>query len=161
MTQHHNKQQSTNQNIDHNDFLTAYKGGFKGILRWPQLDDFWETVNCSEKDWYIYAVGGQPPQNSSNLASLRKFIKEVDALLRREHDEDYCGIVYTDDIQEPHFIKIFDPNNVGTSCSMAKTPPLPGWILSTSRPIDLPLALQQEAIAQPNNRKHWWNKLFN
>lgn len=145
------------------EFHTAFTGRFEGILRWNQLDELWEHVNASVdkegkggKSWYIYAVGEAPPEKTVNADELKKFITEIDVLLRREHDEDYCGIVYTDSTQAPNYIKIFDPNNIGTSCSTAKTPPLPGWILSTIKPIDLP-----NALSPPNNRKRWWNKLFN
>lgn len=146
--------------VKESNFYAKYKGVFYGVLRWPQLDDLWLKVKESEKDWYIYAVGEQPPEKEVGKASLANFIVEIDRLLRREHDEDYCGIVYTDHIQEPTYIKIFDPNNVGTSCGTAKTSPLPGWILSTTQPIDLPAALLQASLTQPNNRKRWWKKVF-
>ena len=44
------------------------------------------------------------------------FVTEIDRLLRQDHAEDYCGIVYADDLQQPRFIKIYDPNNLGVSC---------------------------------------------
>jgi len=131
-------------------------------LCWHQLADLWRTVNetatdnVNKKEWYIYAVGEAPPEKTVSADELKNFVKEIDVLLRREHDEDYCGIVYTDSTQQPNYIKIFDPNNIGTSCSTAKSPPLPGWILSTLKPIDLP-----NALTPPNNRNRWWNKLFN
>jgi len=141
------------------DFHTAFTGRFEGILRWHQLDELWvklnESAKTGKKEWYIYAVSEKPPVKTASSDDLKKFVTEIDRLLRREHDEEYCGIVYTDDIQAPNYIKIFDPGNIGTSCSTAKTPPLPGWILSTLKPIDLP-----NALMPPNNRKRWWNKLF-
>ncbi len=141
------------------DFYSAFTGSFQGILKWSNLDKLWEKIKGGKQDWYIYAIGEQPPEKPANNDALKHFIDELDALLRREHGEEYCGIVYTDDIQEPKFIKIFDPNNIGTSCSIAKTPPLPGWILSVTPPIDLPDKLLQQTF-QDKNRKRWWNKLF-
>jgi hypothetical protein len=79
----------------------------------------------------------------------------VDTLLRQEHGEDYCGIVYADDLSQPRFIKIYDPNNLGVTCGYSDNPPLPGWILSKLRPCDL-----SAGIHLPGNRKRWWRRLF-
>jgi hypothetical protein len=76
-------------------------------------------------------------------------------LLRREHDEKYCGIVYADDLQSPSFIKIYDPNNLGVSCGYSDNPPLPGWVLSKIQPVDL-----QSTQVVPKNRQRWWRALF-
>ncbi len=141
------------------DFYTAFTGAFQGILKWENLDTLWDVVKARKEDWFIYAIGEKPPEKTASRVELKHFIDELDRLLRREHGEEYCGIVYTDDIQEPKFIKIFDPNNIGTSCSIAKTPPLPGWILSVAPPIDLPDKLRQETF-QDKSRKRWWNTLF-
>ena len=137
-------------------YYQAFSGSFSGILRWHQLDDLWKVVNNTHSDdWYIYAIGEAPPENPSTHTDVKMFIQEIDKLLRQEHDESYCGIVYVDDKTTPSFIKIFDPNNLGTSCSTGLTPPLPAWTLSKIQPIDLPTALPQ-----PNNRKRWWRSLF-
>jgi len=119
-------------------FMQTYRGAFSGILRWPQLDELWETLRQqTDKQWYIYAVG------------------ETDPLLRSEHKEDYCGIVYVDNRQSPSFIKIYDPHNLGVVCGFSDNPPLPGWILSLQEPIDL-----QTALPPAGNRRSWWQKLF-
>ncbi len=137
-------------------YYKAYKGVFSGILRWHQLDELWSQVTKNKQDdWFVYAVGEQPPEHSLTADKLEHFIQEVDQLLRREHDEDYCGIVYADNKEEPTFIKIFDPNHLGTSCGSSGIPPLPGWILSKIKPVDLPAA-----FPQPGNRKRWWKSLF-
>lgn len=72
--------------------------------------------------WYIYAVGEVPPEAPASESHLLKFIDEIDALLHQEHDEDYCGIVYTDSKESPNYIKIFDPNNLGVSCGFSENP---------------------------------------
>jgi hypothetical protein len=46
----------------------------------------------------------EPPQRSSNAQGLSEFVTHVDNLLRHEHDEPYCGIVYADSIKQPSFI---------------------------------------------------------
>lgn len=136
-------------------FSEAFRGTFYGVLRWPQLDELWEVIrNDAASDWYLYALGTVPPRETVAADKLIEFINEVDVLLRREHGEDYCGVVYTDSFDQPSFVKIFDPNNLGVSCGFSDNPPLPGWILSKQAPTDL------EAPTQPGNRRRWWQRLF-
>ena len=138
-------------------FLERYRNGsFSGVLRWPQLDAFWAVLRAAAgRGWYIYGVGEPVPQAASGTDEVLRFVDEIDALLRREHDEDYCGIVYADDLQAPTLIKIFDPNNLGSSCGSSAHPPKPGWILSLQQPVDL-----ADAMPLPNNRRRWWRRLF-
>lgn len=136
-------------------YVTAYRGNFTSMMRWPQLDAFWDTLRAQADDhWYIYAVGEESPKLPAKKADLLTFINEVDTLLHREHDEDYCGIVYADNPEVPGFIKIFDPNNLGIGCGFSERPPLPGWIISRLPPIDL------EPELYPKNRQRWWQKIF-
>jgi hypothetical protein len=138
------------------DFRSAFKGSFSGILRWPQLDALWARLRAdAQGGWYLYAVGEAPPAQCLPAADLLHFIEQIDELLRREHDEDYCGIVYVDDPRAPSFVKIFDPNNLGVSCGYSDNPPLPGWILSKLPPVDL-----QAPMPLPGNRRRWWQRLF-
>ncbi len=137
-------------------FMQAFRGSFTSALRWHHLDDLWERLRPRAAErWYIYAVGEEVPAQPADAAAFLSFIEEIDVLLHQEHDEDYCGIVYADDLQKPTFIKIFDPNNLGVSCGYSDNPPLPGWLLTQIPPCDLPAA-----IAPPNNRRRWWRKLF-
>ena len=139
-----------------NSFLNHYRGAFSGILRWPQLDELWETLRQqTEQQWFIYAIGETPPEQPGNREQLNDFINEIDKLLRTEHEEDYCGIVYVDSRQVPTFVKIYDPNNLGVVCGFSDNPPLPGWILSIEKPIDL-----ESALPLPGNRRRWWQKIF-
>lgn len=145
-----NQQQVTMQT-----FREAFKGTFYGVLRWPQLDTLWETLRADNAaDWYIYAIGTEPPTATVSADKLHEFITEIDVLLRKEHDEDYCGIVYTDSFEQPSLVKIFDPHNLGVVCGYSDNPPLPGWILSKLPPIDL------KAPCLPGNRRRWWQRLF-
>lgn len=136
-------------------FLSAFRGGFSGVLRWPQLDDLWAAVrDRANQGWYIYSVGNTPPQGPAPAGELERFVREIDHLLRTEHAEDYCGIVYADSLSEPGFIKIYDPGNLGMVCGSSDHPPLPGWILSTIPPVDL-------QVVDAANRKRWWRRLVN
>jgi hypothetical protein len=137
-------------------FLSAFRGSFTSALRWPQLDALWQRLRADAGGgWYLYAVGEPPPAEPAGVESVNRFIDEMDALLRAEHDEDYCGIVYSDDPAAPGFVKIYDPNNLGVVCGFSDNPPLPGWVMSKLRPVDLPAA--QPA---PKGRRRWWRRLF-
>ena len=142
-------------NIRESEFLVAFKGSFTSALRWHQLDSLWEEIKRQPEGWYIYAIGHEPPDSISSADELLHFVAEVDALLRKEHDEDYCGIVYSDSPQQPAMVKIYDPHNLGVTCGYSDNPPLPGWVLSRIPPIDL----QSDQLVT-NSRKRWWQRLF-
>lgn len=137
-------------------FYRQFRGTFSGIMSWAQLDTFWEVVRqAADRGWYIYAIGEAVPTQTSGGEQVRSFIAEIDALLHKEHREDYCGIVYTDSKTEPTMIKIFDPNNLGVSCGSSTNPPLPGWIMSLIPPSEL-----QSRRILPEGRRRWWQKIW-
>ena len=137
-------------------FRQAFRGRFESVLRWEQLDAFWDVLRKDVAgDWYIYAVGEPPPQQPSSAEQMQTFLLEIEQLLRKEHDEDYCGVVFTDSMDAPQFVKIFDPNNLGVSCGFSENPPLPGWILSKLPPVDL-----DAPVPLPGNRRRWWQRLL-
>jgi hypothetical protein len=137
-------------------FRVAFKGRFENVLRWHQLDHLWEVLDQDAAGhWHIYAIGEPPPVAPASAAQVQQFLREIASLLRQEHEEDYCGIVFTDSMEQPEFVKIFDPNNLGVSCGYSDNPPLPGWILSKLAPVDL------EAPAPlAGNRRRWWQRLL-
>jgi hypothetical protein len=136
-------------------FTDAFKGRFENVLRWQQLDALWDVLDSdADGQWHIYAVGEQPPTDPASAERVREFLTEIAKLLRTEHEEDYCGIVFTDSMDSPAFVKIFDPNNLGVSCGYSDNPPLPGWILSKLTPADLNMA-----APLPGNRRRWWQRL--
>ncbi|MBT5230496.1 MAG: hypothetical protein HOM11_09505 [Methylococcales bacterium] len=137
-------------------FLALFRGDFYGMLRWEQLDTLWGVMRQdAQKHWHIYHVGDAPPEGPIDHPKLLEFITHIDELLHKEHQEEYCGVVYVDNPKDPAFVKVFDPNNLGVSCGFSDNPPLPGWILSLQTPIDLP-----EAIKPAKNRQRWWQKIF-
>jgi len=145
-------------NVEYTDpYVKRFKEGrFESLMRWPQLENFWNNLREQIDDsWYVYAIGENAPLETSSRESVLNFIDEIDALLRKEHEESYCGIVYADNHQTPDFIKIFDPNNLGVSCGFSDNPPLPGWVMSKMQPVDL-----EDALQPANNRRRWWQKIF-
>ena len=134
------------------EFDRQYNGLLYSVMRWDQLTVFWASIKV-DAGWYIYAVGQNLPVAPSPADKVRQFTSEIDDLLRREHHEDYCAIVYADDLDQPNFIKIYDPNHLGSSCgsSATKSSVLPGWIMSLVAPQEL-----QANGFVTGQRKRWW-----
>lgn len=132
------------------EFDQLFNGTLYSLLSWEQLSDFWARLDTAA-GWYLYALGESRPDAPADAEHVIAFIREIDALLRREHHEDYCGIVYTDDLTHPRLIKIYDPNHLGSSCGSSKQRILPGWVMSTTQPSDL-----SPSHLVPQNRKRWW-----
>lgn len=132
------------------EFHERYTGRFWSVMSWNQLTVFWARIDPAA-GWYVYAVGETPPDAPAAPAIVNEFITRIDALLREDHRESYCGIVYADNLDAPQFIKIYDPNNLGSSCGSSKNPPLPGWLMSRIPPEDLKPGRQL-----PEGRRRWW-----
>ncbi len=149
-------------NMEPSAYLKQIHGSFQGLLKWEDFDAYWARLRedaqgdaADSSGWYLYAVGATPPEHPAERATLLRFLDESQALLHKEHEEEYCGIVYVDQYDAPSMIKIYDPSNLGLSCGSSENPPLPGWILSRLPPIDLPTALQP-----PQNRQRWWQRIL-
>lgn len=137
---------------DYTEFDRQYNGLLYSVMSWKQLTEFWERVNA-EAGWYLYAVGQDVPAEPAPADKVRQFMRELDELLRREHHEDYCAIVYADDLSKPNFVKIYDPNHLGSSCgsSATKSSVLPGWLMTQMPPREL-----QMIAPVTGQRKRWW-----
>jgi len=136
-------------------FKQEMRGYFTGILQWSDLDNLWiKVIERSEQEWYLFTVNDSAPLHASSELNLKKHIDWLDIELRETHKERYCGIVYVDNITKPSFIKIYDPKNLGTSCSCSAEQPLPKWILSIARPVNL-----VERSNDISKGIHWWNRL--
>lgn len=146
---------SRKTNTKVSEFLDKYTGFLAGVMKWHDLDVLWQNIINQQNHWYVYAVGEAVPESPASDGQLQQFIDSIDELLHREHDEDYCGIVYVDDAENPAFVKIYDPNNLGVVCGFSENPPLPGWVMSQLPPQDL-----QQAFPPTASRKRWWQKIF-
>ncbi len=144
----------TTDNNPDTEFQRLYTGRLWSVLGWDQLAALWQRIDPSA-GWYLHAFGtSDVPTHAADAATVIDFIARIDALLRAEHHESYCGIVYADDLENPRLIKIYDPNNLGSSCGSSKNPPLPGWIMSRLPPDALPASRPAA-----RNRKRWWQGL--
>jgi len=139
------------------DFYQAFRGRFSSLLQWEDLDTFWGVVRRhADAGWYIYAIGMPLPERTASAGQVEKFVGCVNELLRTDHDEDYCGIVYVDSKDDPTFIKIFDPSHLGVSCGFSTNPPMPGWIMCRIPPKPL-----EDNRVLPAKRQRWWQELWN
>jgi len=136
--------------VSNPEFDHLFNGTLYSLLSWAQLSAFWERLDPAA-GWYLYALGEARPEAAADAEHVTAFIHKIDELLRKEHHEDYCGIVYADDLDAPNLIKIYDPNNLGTSCGSSKHRILPGWVMSRMPPSDLEMP-----HFVPQNRKRWW-----
>jgi hypothetical protein len=136
------------------EFQRLYTGRVWSVMGWDQLTAFWQRIDPAA-GWYLHAVGVSPaPTLAADAAVVGAFIEQIDALLRPEHHESYCGIVYADNLDDPRLIKIYDPNNLGSSCGFSKNPPAPGWVMSRVSPDEVP-----STRLVPESRKRWWQRL--
>jgi hypothetical protein len=71
------------------------------------------------------------------------------------HREDYCGNVYTDCMETPALIKIFELHHLGESCGFSNNPPLPGRVMSLIPP--QPIEIRRPL---PASRQRWWQALW-
>lgn len=134
-------------------FRQKFEGRLYSLMSWDQLTAFWGRLDPA--GWYLYAVGEAVPVETATVEQTLEFIRRIDTLLRDEHRHDYCAIVYADDVEKPDFIKIYDPNNLGSACGVSGDPPLPGWIMSRVAPEDL-----RPPRPAPEGRRRWWRALF-
>ncbi len=130
-------------------------GRFVGVLRWPQLEALWGRVGATSSGWYIYDVEVPPPVRPAATEELIGFLKRVDKHLRQEHEHEYCGIVYVDDLRQPSLIKIYDPSNLGAVCGPSGHRVLPRWVISRVQPCAL-----REYGSSDLPPMRWWRRIF-
>ncbi len=135
-------------------FLQTYNGRMSGVLRWPQLDKLWQSLDAGD-GWYLYEVGNDLPADPINRDTLERAVGQMDTFLRKEHDADYCGVVYTDDLDTPSLLKIYHPKKMGASCGSSGSTVLPKWTLSKHPPVDL-----VEWALQKDLKPVWWKHML-
>ena len=136
--------------VQNPEFDALFDGTLYSLMSWQQLAEFWQRVDRSA-GWYLYALGEDRPESPADAEHVDTFIREIDALLHKDHHEDYCGIVYADNVEQPSLIKIYDPNHLGSSCGSIGYRVLPGWVMSITPPSDL-----SPSHFVPQNRRRWW-----
>ena len=135
-------------------FLQTYTGRMSGVLRWPQLDRLWLSLDADD-GWYLYEVGSDLPANPISKNKLEQALGQMDLFLRKEHDAEYCGVVYTDDLNSPSLLKIYHPKKMGASCGSSGSTVLPKWTLSRQPPVDL-----VEWALEKDQKPVWWKLML-
>ena len=109
-------------------------GRMAGMPHWSDLEALWAAMRAAPEGWYLVEAGQAVPQQPLQPAALLAQLEAVDALLRREHPQRYCGIVYADDATAPEMVKVFDPRGLGAMCGCSAEPTPARWVFSRLRP---------------------------
>lgn len=138
-------------------YLTQFQGRFIGVMQWKDCDALFSTlISTPANDWYLYDTQKSVPENTLTAEDLVIKLAAIQNTLKTEHQERYCGIVYADDLRNPTFVKIFNPNNLGKSCGSSENPPIPQWLLSKTKPEDV-----VEKFGPPSVKRGFVSKFFN
>ena len=118
-------------------FWRAYGGTFAGLPTWSGFDAFWARLEASGGAWYVFDPLGDAPAApvedfAAALAGARSCVEQV-------RNRGFCGAVFTDDLETPGFVKVFDPYRMGGVCGGSGDRVLPAWIFSRIAPDPLPL----------------------
>lgn len=118
-------------------YFDEFQGRFIGIMQWDDCHTLLQKLIDQPSDWYLYNTLDKVPTQTADANLFTDQINEIKEILTNEHQERYCGIVYTNDLEEPSFVKIFHPKNLGKSCGSSEHPPIPQWLLSKTEPQDV------------------------
>ncbi|CAB9543292.1 hypothetical protein [uncultured Gammaproteobacteria bacterium] len=137
------------------DYLAQFQDRFIGIMQWEDCHALFEKLSNNPNDWYLYNTSKVVPKTVVNANDFLNAINNIKKVIKSEHQERYCGIVYTNDLNNPDFVKIFHPNNLGKSCGSSENPPIPQWLLSKIKPIDI-----IKRFDLPSEKKGFISKYF-
>jgi hypothetical protein len=119
------------------DYFQQFKGRFIGVMQLDDCDVLLQNLIDTPDDWFIYDTLTTMPSETLSADVFVEKIKHIKSIVDEEHDERYCGIVYTDDLKNPSFVKIFHPKNLGKTCGSSEHPPMPQWLISKEKPMDV------------------------
>ncbi len=136
-------------------YFDEFQGRFIGIMQWDDCHALLQKLVEQPSDWYLYDTLKEVPKQTADANHFTDQISEIKKILTNEHQERYCGIVYTNDLEKPSFVKIFHPNNLGKSCGSSEHPPIPQWLLSKTEPQDV-----IEKFGSPEEEKGFVSKLL-
>ena len=136
-------------------YIDKFQGRFIGVMQWDDCNALLENLINNPDDWYLYDTLTQVPTTTISAEVFVENINKIKTVLTEEHQERYCGIVYTDDLKTPSFVKIFHPNNLGKTCGSSEHPPIPQWLLSKIPPEDV-----VEKFGPPEEKKGFVSKFL-
>ena len=137
------------------DYLKQFQGRFIGIMQWDDCDALLQKLIDQPNDWYLYDTLDSMPVQQIVADEFIEKLKSIKVTIKNVHQERYCGIVYTNDLENPSFVKIFHPKNIGKSCGSSEHPPIPQWLLSKTKPVDV-----VEKFGPPKNKQGFISKFL-
>ncbi|CAB5502790.1 hypothetical protein [Bathymodiolus thermophilus thioautotrophic gill symbiont] len=137
------------------DYLAQFQGRFIGIMQWDDCRALFDKLSSNPNDWYVYDTSKVAPKTVTNTNDFLDTINNIKKIIKSEHQERYCGIVYTNNLDNPDFVKIFHPNNLGKSCGSNENPPIPQWLLSKIKPVEVMVNFNS-----PSKKKGFISKYF-
>ena len=117
-------------------FWRAYNGKFAGLPSWAGFDAFWKRFDAAGGDWYVFDPSGDAPE--APVADVAEGLAEARACVEQVRARSFCGAVFADDLENPGFVKVFDPYKMGGVCGGSGNRVLPRWIFSRIAPDPLP-----------------------
>jgi hypothetical protein len=121
-------------------FWAAYQGRFKGVLTWQAFDQLWDRLHASEQAFHVFDLSRKPSDLAATHDEFSAILDEARQMYEPVRRNSYCGAVYADDLENPSFIKVFDPYQMGGVCGDSGMRTLPRWVFSTIKPDPLPEA---------------------
>lgn len=115
-------------------FWRVFDGPMKGVLDWARYEAFLDRLGESGGDWYVFDLDGEVPGAPQSAEDFAAALSPVDGLIRAVKNRPWLGAVYADDLENPSYIKVFDPAKLGGSCAMPGAKMLPRWIISRIKP---------------------------
>jgi hypothetical protein len=118
-------------------YFKKFKGSFIGVMQWGDFHTLLQTLRNNPDNWHIYNTLELMPTQTLNSSEFIKKIDFIKLIIESEHKEKYCGIVYVDNLKNPTFVKFFHPKNLGKTCGSSKYPPMPQWLISKEKPMNV------------------------
>ncbi|HIF47419.1 hypothetical protein [Candidatus Thioglobus sp.] len=119
------------------DYFQQFKGRFLGVMQLDDCDTLLQTLIQNPDNWYVYDTLETMPSSTISADNFITKINNIKAIIDEDHEERYCGIVYVDDLKKPSFVKIFHPKNLGKTCGSSENPPMPQWLITKEKPMDV------------------------
>ena len=107
-------------------YFDEFQGRFIGIMQWDDCHALLQKLVEQPSDWYLYDTLKEVPKQTADANHFTDQISEIKKILTNEHQERYCGIVYTNDLEKPSLSReifpllgskirmtVFSPNSVG------------------------------------------------
>jgi TusA-related sulfurtransferase len=117
--------------------IEVIRGTLAGIIDWQVLDQIFSIIqNSNDAKWRLYSnETPMPGVTDAKVVDTRggvaSSLTALNAYLRQAHPRNYCGLVFTDSLNEPTLLRVFDPKFVTSMCNIYGNTPEPGWVIST------------------------------